>query len=213
MSSSFDDRAATWDEDPQTVTRARQVADAIRAATALTPDLRVLEYGAGTGLLSQHLHHEVGPITVTDPSAGMRAVVAEKIASGSLAGATVADLDLTRDEVPPGRYDLIVTMMALHHVADVPRVLAAFAELLVPGGTVCIADLDAEDGSFHAAAGSDHPPGHHHDGFEHDQLAGWLGAAGFGPARFTPAFELERHGRTYGVFLATARRRDERRPD
>jgi 2-polyprenyl-3-methyl-5-hydroxy-6-metoxy-1,4-benzoquinol methylase len=218
VASIFDARAATWDDDPLHVARAAQVAAAVRAAVELGGHLRVLEYGAGTGLLSEQLAGDVGPITVTDPSAGMREAIAAKIAAGVVPGAQVADLDLSSGPVPTDRYDLIVTMMALHHVRDVRRVLAAFAELLEPGGTVCIADLDAEDGSFHASTsevsdigGHDHegeapqPESHHHDGFDRDELAEWLTAARFGPVTFTDASDVERNGRTYGIFLATAR--------
>jgi 2-polyprenyl-3-methyl-5-hydroxy-6-metoxy-1,4-benzoquinol methylase len=202
---SFDDRAASWDDDTGHVTRARDVAAAIREAVPLTRELRVLEYGAGTGLLAEQLAPHVGPITVTDPSAGMRDVVAAKIAAGALPDATVVDLDLGRDRVPADRYDLVVTAMALHHVTAVAPVLAGFAELLAPGGTLCIADLDAEDGSFHAAA-REAGEFHGHDGFDRDDLAAQLRDAGFGPTRFVTCHRMERDGRPYDVFLATTSR-------
>jgi 2-polyprenyl-3-methyl-5-hydroxy-6-metoxy-1,4-benzoquinol methylase len=199
---SFDERAATWDDDPGHRDRARAVAAAIRDQVHLTPSTRVIEYGAGTGLLAEELASDVGPVTVTDPSAGMREVIAAKVAAGVLPGAVVSDLDLERDAVPDGRYDLVVTVMALHHVTDVRPVLAGFAALLEPGGVVAIADLDAEDGSFH----SDHTDFHGHDGFDRDELTRQLTEAGFDAIGFVDATEIERDGRTYGVFLATARR-------
>jgi 2-polyprenyl-3-methyl-5-hydroxy-6-metoxy-1,4-benzoquinol methylase len=202
---SFDDRAATWDEDAGHVARARDVAASIRDAVPLTGDLRVLEYGAGTGLLAEQLAPHVGPITVADPSAGMRDVVAAKIAAGTLPDATVVDLDLGRDPTPAERYDLVVTAMALHHVPEVAPVLTGFAELLVPGGTLCIADLDVEDGSFHAAA-REAGEFHGHDGFDRDDLAAQLREAGFGPTRFVTCHRMERDGRPYDVFLATTSR-------
>lgn len=48
------------------------VAGAIREAVPLDPSVRLLEYGAGTGHVSQALCDTVGPITVADTSAGMR---------------------------------------------------------------------------------------------------------------------------------------------
>lgn len=42
MTNLFDDRAATWDEDPEKVGRAGRVADAIADAIPLTGDDRVL---------------------------------------------------------------------------------------------------------------------------------------------------------------------------
>ena len=51
----FDDKAATWDDDPAKVERAGEVARAIRAAVPLNTSVRMLEYGAGTGLVTQAL--------------------------------------------------------------------------------------------------------------------------------------------------------------
>src|SRR5699024_8631367 len=48
----FSDKAATWDEEPGNVERAHAIADEIRRAVPLRPDMRVLEIGGGTGLLS-----------------------------------------------------------------------------------------------------------------------------------------------------------------
>src|SRR5690606_42045723 len=45
----FDEKAATWDDDPAKVERARVVADALRDAVPPGPTTRLLEYGAGTG--------------------------------------------------------------------------------------------------------------------------------------------------------------------
>jgi ubiquinone/menaquinone biosynthesis C-methylase UbiE len=70
----FDERAATWDDDPTRVERARTVAQRILAAAPLSTDSRVLDYGAGTGLLSEGLKDHVGRLYLADPSAGMRQV-------------------------------------------------------------------------------------------------------------------------------------------
>ena len=73
----FDERAATWDDDPVKKERAAAVAAGIRAMVALSPDMRALEYGCGTGLLSFELRHELGSITLADRSEGMLAVLSE----------------------------------------------------------------------------------------------------------------------------------------
>lgn len=200
MPADFEDRAATWDEDPDATRRAQAVADSLRSAVPLTPATRLLEYGAGTGLLSQAIAGDVGRVTLADPSPAMRSVMEGKIAAGTLpSDARVWDLDLARDEAPDDRFDLVVTVMALHHAPDVPPVLDGFAQLLADGGHLGIVDLDEEDGSFHA-----YRPGFDgHDGFSEETLSGWLRTAGFRDVRFQPCFEVEREGRTYPLFLAT----------
>jgi predicted TPR repeat methyltransferase len=199
-SSHFDERAATWDDDPGHVERADRVAAAIGEAIRLEPSTRMLEYGAGTGLVTQAMRDQVGPVTLADASAGMREVMERKLAAGALAGARVVDLDLSRDAAPDDHFDLIVTVLVLHHIPTLERVLDGFAQLLVDGGHLCVADLDAEDGSFHGDGFEGH------DGFERDQLQAQLEHAGFVDVTFMPCGDVQRpHGR-FPMFLATARR-------
>ena len=194
----FDERAATWDEDPAKVERAAVVAEAIAATVPLGSGTRVLEYGAGTGLVTQALRDHVGPVTLADSSEGMRAVMQAKIDAGTLTGARIWALDLATETPPDEQFDLIVTVMALHHIADLERVLASFAGLLAPDGHLCIVDLDHEDGSFHGEGFT----GHH--GFRRPDLADHLAAAGFGEVTFQDCHEMVRDGVAYTVFLAVA---------
>ena len=62
--------------------------------------------------------------------------------------------------------------MALHHVADVPRVLASFSELLAEGGRLCLVDQVEEDGSFHGEGFAGH------DGLGTTELAKQVRTAG-----------------------------------
>lgn len=196
----FDDRAAGWDDDQAHVARARAIADSIGRAVPLSSDLRVLEYGAGTALVSQALVEQIGPLTLIEPSEGMRKVLGDKITGGTLPPTTtVLDLDLSVADPPEATFDLIVTAMTLHHIVDVPAVLRAFATLLASGGRVCIADLVAEDGSFH-----DSPDFHAHNGFDPDELSGWLRDAGFTDVDLRHAVDIDRDGRSFPVFLITA---------
>ena len=198
---SFDEKAATWDDDPSHVERAAAVGRAIRDALPLDTSVRMLEYGAGTGLVSEALRDTVGPITLVDTSAGMRAVMEDKIAAGALAGARVWDLDLATvavDELDE-RFDLVVTVLTLHHIHHLEPALANVATLLAPGGHLAIVDLEEEDGTFHPE-GFD---GHH--GFDRATLAGQLEKTGFTDVTFRPCHQIVRDGRTYPLFLAVAR--------
>lgn len=193
----FDEKAATWDDDPAKRRRAEAVARCIADTVAFDRSARLLEYGAGTGLVTQALRDAVGPVTLADTSAGMRDVLRAKIDAGALGDARVWDVNLETDPPPDERFELIVTVMTLHHIHDLARVLAAFAGLLAPGGHLCIADLEQEDGSFH---GPDFD-GHH--GFDRTALAATLAAAGFTDITFSDCTQMERDGVTYPIFLAT----------
>ena len=197
---SFDAKAATWDDDPAKVERAEMVARAIRTAIAFDPGCRMLEYGAGTGLVTQALRDFVGPVTMADTSTGMREAMRAKIQAGAITDARVWDLDLATQPAPDERFDLIVTVLTLHHIEHIGPVLARFAELLVDGGHLCVVDLDEEDGSFHG----DHFEGHH--GFQRAALASELEATNFTSVNFQDCHNLDRDGVKYPLFLATCRR-------
>ncbi|MFP3907289.1 MAG: class I SAM-dependent DNA methyltransferase [Acidimicrobiales bacterium] len=198
MSSDFDERAATWDDDPAKVERARVVADAIRAAVPLDPSMRMLEYGAGTGLVTEALQDSVGPVTLADTSAGMREQMERKVDAGLLRDARVVELDLSGGAPPGERFDLIVTVMVLHHITPLEPVLDAFATLLAEGGYLCVVDLEEEDGSFHGEGF------HGHHGFAPADLTAWLERAGFSEVSVSRCYEIERGDGTYPLILATA---------
>lgn len=201
----FDDRAATWDEDPDKRRQSEDVARAIAAAVPALETTRLLEYGAGTGLVTQGLLERLDGLTVTlaDSSSGMRAVLEGKVADGTLPkDARVWDLDLEHDAASQERFDLVVSSMVLHHVQALATVLERLAELLEDGGLLCVADLDHEDGSFHEHLQDFH--GHH--GFERPELVRALEHAGLVGVSIQDCTQIERDGRPYGVFLAVGRR-------
>ncbi len=199
----FDDRAATWDDDPDKVRQSGEVARGIAAAIPLAPRSRVLEYGAGTGLVTTALLDDlVAPtLTLADNSSGMRQVLADKVEAEILPSPTrVWDLDLETHPVPTDRFDLIISSMVMHHVKDLETVLAAFAQLLDTGGHLAIADLDSEDGGFHQ-----HDFDGHH-GFDRASLAASLEQSGFTDVTVTDCSTIMREDVPYTVFLATARK-------
>lgn len=125
----FDERAATWDDDPAKVERARRVADAIERLVPPTGREAGFEYGCGTGLLTFALRPRLAKATLADSSEGMLAVLAKKIAAAHDDALTPLKLDLTRDPLPAERFDLVYTLLTMHHVPDVDAVLRAFHAL------------------------------------------------------------------------------------
>jgi ubiquinone/menaquinone biosynthesis C-methylase UbiE len=213
----FDQKAAQWDAKPVRVERAQAVADGIKAALPLATHLTALEYGCGTGLLSFALQPYLGHITLADSSSGMLAVLREKIAAGNIqntcaapnrlrhsAGMTPVQLDLTIDPLPADRYQLIYTLMTLHHIPDTDRMLHAFYQLLDAPGYLCVADLDKEDGTFHE------DEFHGHLGFDREELGAKAGQAGFEEIRFTTVFHMVKDVKgihqDFPVFLMVARK-------
>jgi len=202
---SFDERAKDWDSDPMKVNRAKTVAQAIRSAIPPTAKMSALEYGCGTGLLSFALQSDLAQITLVDTSQGMLDVLAEKITAFTVSNMTPLRLDLSADPMPEQRFDLTYSLMTLHHIADTKDILKKFVELLTPGGWLCIADLDKEDGTFHPAGTTDI-----HQGFERAELQQSVEEAGFTEVKFSTAFEIKKKvgdaEKIFPVFLLTARK-------
>ncbi len=173
--SRFDEAAGQWDNNPARVDLARAVGAAIVRAVPLQPDWRVLDYGAGTGLLTLNLQPRVASMVALDSSAGMLEKLDEKLRAAGIRNVETRLWDLEVHPSPEARFDLAVSSMTLHHVRDVPLVLGRLAALLKPGGWLAVADLDTEDGTFH---GQSEDVFHH--GFERRQIAEWLSGAGFG---------------------------------
>lgn len=200
MTSSFDERAQTWDEQPRRVQLARDIFAALERQVPLQRDWAALDYGCGTGLLTLALAPRVRRILAVDSSQGMLDVLAKKAAAGGFSHIEPLRADFSQDPLPPGPCDLVASAMTLHHVADVAALLRKFFALLAPGGFLALADLDQEDGTFHASS-----EGIHHFGFGRDAFAEQLAAAGFEHIRFTTAARVAK-SRDYPVFLATARK-------
>jgi ubiquinone/menaquinone biosynthesis C-methylase UbiE len=122
-SAHFDSKARQWDENPVFQDRANKIAAAIAAGVPLTPTMRALDYGSGTGMLSFPLQERLGHITLKDTSAGMLAVAEEKIAAWGVNNISTRLMDLTAAPMPDERYDLIYSSMTLHHIPDTDAIL------------------------------------------------------------------------------------------
>jgi len=192
----FDERAREWDT-PERRERAEAVADAIRANVALTPRTRTIDVGAGTGLLGFALADDIGDLVLAEPSEGMREVIGEKLAASGRSDVTAIPFDLTAGPPPGEPFDLAISLLVLHHVADTATALSAIRGLLRPGGRIAIADLDTEDGTFHDADAE----GIHHLGFDRGALGELAREAGFIDVEFRTATEIVDDDRRYPVFL------------
>jgi ubiquinone/menaquinone biosynthesis C-methylase UbiE len=198
----FDARAQHWDSDPMKITRATAVADGIRSMVPLSPEFRALEYGCGTGLLSFALQPYLGRITLADSSPGMLEVLSGKVAAAGMTNMQPFRLDLASEPPPQEKYDLVYTLMTLHHIEDTDKILQDFFSLLTRPGYCCVVDLDTEDGSFHG------PEFHGHRGFNREELARKARRIGFVRVKCTTVFHIPGKGGPgqggYPLFLMLA---------
>jgi len=152
---------------------AQVFAQQVRQYALLSPLMKTLELGCGTGLVGLQLAPLVNHMLMVDTSPGMLNVLREKINCGRVNNVEFLSGDLCSLALPERHLDLIFMLMTLHHVPDTARLLRWCWQILKPGGALCIGDLELEDGSFHGAGLEAHP------GFDTDQLQRTVTACGF----------------------------------
>ena len=202
----FDIKAKEWDSSLMHRERAKVVADEILSRLPLTKSIKALEYGAGTGLLSFNLREYLGEITMIDSSQGMVNVLNEKIRNSGSDNMNAAMINLEKEDYTAEKFNLIYTLMVLHHVSDLDRVLDRFSNMLMPGGYLALADLHSEDGSFHGEGFSGHK------GFDTGRLAALLKKQGFTDIDHSDVYLIDKitadnNRKQFQVFLMTAVRK------
>ena len=202
----FDHRAAEWDNNPGRLATAKNIAEAMLQVVPFAPTWRVLDCGAGTGLLTLNLLPHVAEICATDSSAGMLEQLQKKIAAAKIKNVNTLLWDADAEPCPHGGFDLVCSSMVLHHLCDVPAALQRMTLATRAGGWLAVADLETEDGSFHPD-----PGGVHHHGFAPADIARWLAAAGCHDISTRTAYTIIKPDATgrahaYPICLAIARR-------
>jgi len=129
----FDLKAAEWDKQQMHRERAEAVAAEIVRQIPLDETMTAMEFGAGTGLLSFMLKDRLKEITLIDNSEGMVKVLNEKLVSAKADSLKAVKADIEHEDPQLGTFDLIYTLMVLHHVGDVETVVKKFHDMLNPG--------------------------------------------------------------------------------
>lgn len=201
----YNEAGQRWDSDVYRVYRTQKVARALAIGLAPTGAERALEVGAGTGVVTMILAPQVAHVTALDPLPGMLGMLREKLARRPRTPVEIV-VGRAPEGIPDATYDIVYSVMMMHHVADVPALLRGIARHVKSGGRIAIADLDTEDGTFHYDQQDVL-----HRGFERREFGGWLEAAGFVEPAFSTAFTVRRADENnvesdYPIFLVIARK-------
>lgn len=203
MGNTFDEQAATWDERPDRKKRAEDVWKVLERQLNFDHIKHVLDYGSGTGLLGYHMIELIDRITFCDTSKPMLEQVKKKQEAYSYQNVKTLWADFTRDQLPEDKFDLIVSMLVLHHVEAIDQLLEAFNKVLNKGGQFAWIDLDEEDGSFHH-----HDTSIPHMGFSKTRLNELMQKHGFSmnfySTELTIKKEIDGEFREYPLFVMVA---------
>ena len=124
------------------------IAQRHRTLTALEPreGERILDIGAGPGLLVADMAAVVGPgghVTGLEISDSMLAVARQRFASSAIADRiTLVKGDATALPFPDASFDAATSIQVYEYVADVDQALAELHRVLRPGGRALILDTD-----------------------------------------------------------------------
>ncbi len=177
MTDEWGEWADGWDDDP--AARAYAAAAFESLGEVLTdggPALagaRVLDFGCGTGLLTERLVGAGATVVAVDTSPAMLAVLEAKVAERGLTG--VATADSVGDEAEP--FDLIVASSVCSFLDDYRATVAELTRRLRPGGVWVQWDWERTDDDGH--------------GFTVDEIREALVAAGLDGVEVRTAFSVD----------------------
>ncbi len=202
----FDQESTNWDQVPGRVKVAEDIARSMIREITLTPDMDVLDFGCGTGLLTFALQPFVNSITGVDSSQGMLDIFRKKAKEQNLQNAKAEFVDLEKGDVMRGSFHLIVSSMTLHHIKNISSLFKQFQSLLLPAGQLAVADLEPDDGQFHS-----NNEGVFHFGFDRKTLYQMYTDTGFRDVRHLTAAQVEKpveggQTRLFEIFLIIGRK-------
>ena len=163
-SESFSDLAKSWNSLPGKHDEAKRFINEVRSNFTITKNLRILDFGCGTGLNGLGFINDVQTVAFLDTSTGMLEQVKTALKELKASNFELYNDDISKIKNSIKPFDIIMTSLSFHHIEDIDSVLQCFYELTNPGGKVFLVDLYPEDGSFH---GSMKVP---HNGFDPDEL-------------------------------------------
>ncbi|NOQ31036.1 MAG: methyltransferase domain-containing protein [Helicobacteraceae bacterium] len=195
----FKDKSKTFNKESKRYLTAKKISDNIIEDIELNKNMEILDFGAGTGLLSLGISDHVKKITAIDISASM---LKEFKNSSKEFGCEVEliNKDLTNENLEI-IYDGIISSMTLHHIKNIKDIFEKFYKLIKKDGFLSLADLESENGTFH----SDNE-GVFHFGFKTDELVNIAKEVGFKNVTTKISSTLQKDNNKYSIFLLSAKK-------
>lgn len=187
----FAEKAAVWDEDPKKIAMTNRYVEEVLKQIDIQKDWKVLEVGAGTGLVGLQFLPKVKSVVFEDTSEAMLGILEKKLENEDKQKGQIFLGEVT--DYKESDIDLVISSMAFHHIEDTSALLQHLYTIIKPGGIIAIADVRTEDGSFH------HFQPIPHKGFDTDTLSLQFFSAGFS-VKSVHTYNTLKRERTPGVF-------------
>lgn len=207
--SEFDEKAASWDDNPDHFKRAVKLANYLQDHVDLSKVENAMEYGSGTGLLSFALKDMIPSIVLMDSSIEMTKEAQRKVDRQQIKSLHPLQYDIMTKALPNERYELIYILQTLHHIDDTQLFIKKSSQLLTEGGILVIIDLVKEDGSFHE------DEFHGHKGFVQSELENKIKGGGLIPFHYGICHIIEKEledgaTKNYPLFMMVSKKQKSR---
>jgi ArsR family transcriptional regulator len=165
--------APQWDRLRSLHAPEHAVEAAILEAIAAKPFRSVLDLGTGTGQILKLVAPSAQRAVGVDASHAMLSVARANMQAAGLTNVDLRQGDVYALGLPRGSFDLVVVHQVLHYLDDPQRAVIEAARMVAPSGRLLIVDFAA-----HQVEQLRESAGHRRLGFTHEQIEGWMHAAG-----------------------------------
>ncbi len=191
----FLEKSQNW-ENPIKVRMTERFVNQIMENVNLSPDMRIVEFGCGTGLVGLQLIEKVSHLTMIDNSPSMLQHLKNKVEDSPTKN--VSPLLGELNDCNENDVDLVIGFMVLHHIEDISAVFSKSFSMLKDNDSLIIGDLLKEDGSFHG----DEVVAH--NGFDVDELTLIAKQWNFKEITVSQYDSCPKGGKEYPLFLLKA---------
>ncbi len=192
----FQHKANNYEQDANRVNNVENIANSILQNLSFCKTMHIMDFGSGTGLLLEKIAPFVDKVTAIDISNSMNKMLADK-RKKLRCNLEILEMDLSKTKLDE-KFDGIISSMTMHHIKDIQTMFKDFYNMLNDNGVIAIADLDAEDGSFHTE-----DSGVFHFGFDRKIFLNFAKEAGFKNLKIESASIAKKPYRDYPIFLLT----------
>lgn len=191
MASTWDDYADGWDDEPAARAYAAAVfrhLERLHDERRLCLDAaRILDFGCGTGLLTERMAPRANRVVALDTSPAMISVLSRKLQRRGTRNVDLLarSIDTARKEEPSAfaePFDLVVCSSVCAFVDDYPGTVAELVQVLRPGGRFAQWDWELDPASGDEV------------GLSRSRIQATLEAAGLADVTVETAFDIEHEG-------------------